>query len=458
MPFAPKMKDDEKNQAMSGAPNISGVSASFNVPGQNAGATTKGAKSSGQYQNLQKYLSANQEQGTQMGQQVAGQVEQKVGSGKQAMTNLQGQVQKTAAYDPYEAIQKAQSGKLSEQEKQTYKTTKETGGFVGPEDVSGLTGYGDAQKAFDTANEAVSQLGSESGQQQLLKSTFTRPNYSQGSTKLDQVLLSQSSGGKQALQDLSKKYANLSKEFAGGVDAIGQDIKSSKDRAKLNKEAIKSAEQETMQGLMSPIEQRVAQANIENPALQQRLTQDVADELLRQETLDKLGLTSGQNLYDLNISSYLSTPQAQMSANTMATQEERQKYKALTDLFGQPGGELSEINPMSDYKPYAFDTERFQKDVASKRAEYQKIQDTKAGDLIQIDPGTNTGLGLTADLANALNSMSVTQITQWYNSLPETSRNAGVTTKDSYQVKQLKAQLDQLNNMYNPNRVVGLEA
>jgi hypothetical protein len=458
MPFAPKMKDEQQNQVSGGSQNISGISASFNVPGQNAGAATKGAKSSGQYQNLQKYLSANQEQGTQMGQQVASGVEQKVQSGKQALGGLQSQVQKTTAYDPNEAIQKAQSGQLTEQEKQAYKTTKQTGGYTGAKDVSGLTGYGEAQKAFGSASEAVSQTGNEAGQQQLLKSTYARPNYSQGANKLDQVLLGQSSGGKQALENLGQKYAGLTKEFSSGIEQSQKDIAGSQDQAAANKSAIGQAEQASMSGLMSPIEQRVAQANIENPALQQRLTQDIQDELLKQETLDKLGLSSGQNIYDLNLASYLSTPQAQMNANTMATQEERQKYKALTDLFEQPGGELSDVNPMSDYKPYSFDTERFQKDVGSKKAEYQAIQDTKAGDLIQIDPGSSSGLGLKTDLANALSSMNVAQITSWYNSLPDTSRNAGVTTKDSYQVKQLKAQLDQLNNMYNPNRVVGLEA
>lgn len=449
MPFAAKMKD-EKNLATSGAPNISGVSASFNVPGQNSGVATKGAKSSGQYQNLQKYLSANQEQGAQMGQQVASGVEQKVQAGKQALGGLQSQVQKTSAYDPNEAIQKAQSGQLSEQEKQAYKSTKQTGGYTGAQDISGLTGYGEAQKAFGSAGEAVSQTGSEGGQQQLLKSTYARPNYSQGATKLDQVLLGQSAGGKQALENLGQKYAGLTKEFSSGLEQAQKNIGASQAQAAANKAALAGSEQSAMQGLMSPIEQRVSQANIENPALQQRLAQDVQDEMLKQETLDKLGLTSGQQLWDMDLSSYLSTPQAQMTANTMASQEERQKYKALTDLFGQTGGELSDVNPMADYKPYSFDTERFKGDLASKtKAAFE------AGDQLQIARGSwgAEKIGTGSDYLKS--GMTPEQYIQ--NKFSASGANLG-SEMVQIEMERALSNLKQFDKQYNPNRKIGLEA
>jgi hypothetical protein len=308
-----------------------------------------------------------------MGQKVASGVESKVQSGKEALGGLESKVQKTSAYDPYSAIKKAMGGTIGEPESTQYKSMKQTGGYTGAKDISGLDGYGDAQKKIGAATTAAGQTGTESGQQQLLKETFARPNYSQGATKLDQVLLRQSAGGKQALQDLSSKYQTLGSQFGTAQEDIAKNIAQSQEQAAKNKAAFIPAEQKTMSELMTPIEQRAEQANIENPALQSRVQQDLMDTALNQETLKQLGLDVGQRLYDLDLNNYLNLNQTQQTVDTVASEQERQKYAALNQLFDGGMNQLSAVNPLKNYQAVGFNREQFLKDQAEKQAEFENI-------------------------------------------------------------------------------------
>lgn len=452
MPFAPKLKKDEemdKNQGGGVAPNISGVSTSFNVPGQNAGAMTKGAKSSGQYQNLQKYLNANQEQGTQMGQKLAGNVEKEVGESQQALGQLKGSVQKVQDYDPNEVLKNI--GGANEEQKSQYKATKQTGGYTGPSDAYGLSDYGKAYKEQQDAESALALTGNESGQKELLKQAYNRPSYTGGAQRLDQVLLSQSAGGKQAIESLGQKYKDLSNQFKTGIEQTGQEIAAQKAMAEANKQKFAGAEETAKRNILSPIEQRVADAQA-NAAKWSNYQQDIADLRIDPEIMAALGIGPNQRVFDLNIGSYFNPETQSASVQNLASKDERAQYNQLMDFLGTNAGELGMGDPT--YQGPRFDKDRLIADAGAKQVEYQRLQDTRAGDLIKIDPGTNTGLGVKSGLADALNSMSISQITKWYNSLPQTSANAADVTKDSYQVQQLKKQLDQINSTYSPDRVI----
>lgn len=463
MPFAPKKQlDNEQDQTTGGAPNISGVSTSINVPGQGA-QTSKAPKSSGQYQNIEKYLQANQQQGQQMGEQVAGQVQQKVTGAEQATQKLGSEVQKVQAYDPSKIL--TNLPQASDVEKQAYKTTKQTGGYTGASDIYGLKSYGETQQAQQKALEASKQAGTEVGQQELLKEAYKRPQYTQGASALDQALLQRSTGGRAALEGLSEKYKGLSGLFETGLKNVGADIEAQKQLAQSNIAKFAPAEQQAERAILSPIEQRAQQAQTEAQKWA-AYQQDLADANLRQETLNALGLQQGQRLFDINLANYFQPEVAQASVQNVATAQERQRYNDLLNFLGTNAGQLGLGQP--SYKGASFDLARFQADQAAKQAEFENIL-----------RNTNYNITTPNDLAFLEEVRGTTSANAYdiYKGAPvnystEVLKNADQNTKELWldmnrkfleqqrqqQASSINQQYQDLLNQLNYNRQIGLEA
>ena len=351
MPFAPKYKQDDPNaQQQSGqaAPSISGVSAGFNVPGA-TGVSNKAQKTSGQYQNLDKYINANQAQGQQMGEKIAGDVGSEITGAQNKVGSVVGQVQKTSAFDPNSAISNA--GSLTPDQQANYKATKSTGGYTGPADISGLQGYGDAYTASQNAKVKQSALGSNVGQQELLKQSYASPSYSQGANKLDQVLVQGSTGGQAAMSGLANKYKDLSSQFDNQFNQASTDIAASQAQAKLNKAAFAPAETQAMDNLMNPLKTTADKYNRINTDLS-----DVNTNGMDQETLDYLGIPKGANTFGFDLSKFVNPDKMPFTIDNVATNDQRNKYSQLNDLFDQQGNVLTS-NGGKEFKP--FDVERF---------------------------------------------------------------------------------------------------
>lgn len=374
-------KDEElnKNQGSDGQ-NISGQSTSFStgVPGSNAGAS-KDKKSSGQYANIQSYLDANKEQANQMGSNIAGNIETKGAEAKTAVQGFEAKAPKVDAYDPNAAIAKATQ--LTDQEKQQYKTNRQTGGYSGPEDISGVENYADTQAKATEAAQAAKNAATEEGQQALLKQTYARPTYSTGQNKLDQVLLQGSDQSRQALQDASQKYSALDAYFNDAQTKVGSAINDAKTQALANKNMFTPAEQAAKNQINTALQERAKQQTAQNLALINSAREDLTDNTVNSDLYDRLGLGAFDNktIYDLNLGNYLGTNATQLGVNDVATAEERQKYKALADLFGDQS-----MNQVTDQggniNPVSFDQARFAADLAKKEAEYQGMANQKNSD------------------------------------------------------------------------------
>lgn len=370
MPFAPinKVQQEQMQQQQGGnSVNISGgKGAAFDVvPGQEK----KQAKS-GQYANLQSYLQANQPQAQAMGQKLVSEVsnqgaeaQSKIGQLAQAKPNVE-------AYDPSAVIANAPT--LSESQKQQYKTMKETGGYTGPQSQEQVSGYKEAQAAAQKASDAAKMAATEQGQQELLKKAYARPNYSGGQNKLDQVLLMGNQQATGKLSDLSKKYSDLYNQFNTTAQDVGLGINQAQQQALANKEAIAQAEPNAWNALLNPISQRATEMNKSNQDLISRVLNDVSDSALKEETMQKLGLNDGQRLYDLNLSNYINPNYSQAGLNEAASSEERAKYKALAELFGdQSRTEIGQAD--ASINPLAFNQEQFLKDLGQKNQEFSNI-------------------------------------------------------------------------------------
>lgn len=455
MPFAPKYKNkDEQNKDM----NISGSSSIINVPG-GGGTAAPGAQksqtSSGQYQNLQKYLNANQTQGSEMGQKLASDVDNQVSEAQQKVSNVTN-VNKNEAYDPYQTINKINSGQiLSDDEKKKYQTIKQTGGYTGPSSVYETQGYTDAKKASDAAVGKANQIGNELGQQGLLKQTYARPSYSSGENKLDQVLLMGSNQGRQAMNSLADKYKNLSSMFDNSYSSANDQIIQNINTANDNKAAFNPAETQSISNLMNPIQQRADQKNKDNPGIQDIVKKDLMDNSVDLNLLNELGLLPGQRMWNLNLNNYMTYDQTPMSANTVATQEERNKYKLLNDLFQTQGNEITENNPLPNYASYKLDSDKLKADLAAKENEFNNYAKSRTinsqfdnpfiaefGIPIYLDPGKAFG-NLNDYVNNGYNSIGSIFDMPWGND----SRQIGEAIQNGENAKraieaQFKADLE----------------
>lgn len=407
MPYAAKPKLFDPNDPNQQNPNISGgAGASFDtgVPGQDAGAS-KDKKSSGQYTNIQSYLDANKDQGDQMGQKIASDVSAKADDATNQINRLSAKAPTVAAYDPNEIYgkidtlsknqrqeqkmsvgeptqtptydfntpqaPKPQTG-LTDQEKNAYRTQRQTGGYAGPATVDQVEGYADTMKATNEASAKAKMAGNEYGQQQLLKETYARPQYSAGENRLDQALVQGSSQSRAALQNVNQKYAPLEQMFSTASNQLGNNINQANQQSLANKNAVLQAEEKQWQDLINPIQSRADQMSRDNPLLIDRVNADVAnqDNKINEETLKLLGLSEGTDIYDLDLNNYINRDITPVGLNQAASAEERSKYQMLADLMQ----DQSRTQITADGKtvnPVSFNKSQFDQDLSGKTKEYE---------------------------------------------------------------------------------------
>lgn len=375
MPFAAPINvddQDEQNKNKSGGVNISGQSTtvSTGVPGQERAPSGERQKSSGQYANIQSYLDANKQQADQMGNKIADDVSSKADDATTKIHDYETKAPKVEAYDPNQAINKATS--LTDQEKKTYQDTKATGGYTGPQTLEGVEGYDTANKAGTEAATAVKNAGTETGQRELLKNTYARPNYSAGENNLDQALLQGSAGSKSRLEQLGQQYSGLSSALDTANANVGNAVNSAITQAAANQKAFTPAEEAARKALLDPIQARADQANANNGAYIDRILGDAKDNVISDETLAALGLSPGQRIYNMDLSSYINQDRSQVGLDNAANAEERAKYAALASLFSDPT--MSQISANGKtINPISFNSDQFSKDLAGKTAEFNNL-------------------------------------------------------------------------------------
>jgi hypothetical protein len=406
MPFAAasqmdedKLKAQDKNGA---APNISGESGGFatGVPGQesSAGKQTKG--SGDKFANIQSYLSANKDQGEQMGQKVTSDVEKNASDATQKVQDFSTKAPTVQAYDPSAAYANVTS--LSDADKQAYNAAK--AGYKGPQQLDQVEGYGDTSKAVGTASQQVQNAGNEAGQRELLKQTYKRPSYTGGENALDQTIVQNAPGARAGFEGLTQKYSGLSNMFNTAAQDVGGKVNAAAKQGLANQNAINTGEAKAKADLLDPIR---ARAQAQNEAATGRITgvtNDVSDDTLSADTLAALGLTEGQNLYDLDLKSYLTPNYTQAGINNVANADERSRYAALTNLIGgKPGQEITAEGQAIN--PIGLNKEQFEKDLGGKKAEYEKAYASKGQSI--LDPNNlNIGQSFNGDFQLGLGPLS----------------------------------------------------
>lgn len=371
MPYLPYSDLDEqkKKAEQGGEVNISGTSTSLNQGAQNA-AAPKPVTSSGSWTNLNQYLDANKEQASQMGSEIARTVETAASGAQNKINSLASEKQNLSAVDPNNYL--ADPTKNTDGDIQTYQKLKGTGGYEGPNDISGTANYADALKNTQDAYQKVQNAGSEEGRIQLLQDQYKRPTYTRGAQVLDNSLLQGNAESKQNLNAINQKYSGLNALLDSTVTDVGNSINTAKQQALTNKKSIQDAEGSAWTSLLNPIQDRASAQNVANRELISRITADAKDESLSDESLKLMGVDVGQRIYDLNLANYLKADSSLVGVNNAANADERSRYLALQRLIQDP----SRTEITADGKainPLFFDKARFDKENAAKAQDMANI-------------------------------------------------------------------------------------
>ncbi|MBL7672501.1 MAG: hypothetical protein JNM39_18635 [Bdellovibrionaceae bacterium] len=222
MPYLNEPTEEELQKQQ----NISGQSSVVNTE-----APTKagGPQASGSFTNLNQYLDANKENAVQLGQGVAGHIENQGNEARTGIQNTEADFNQLADKGtlkdldkaPEEAqniikqastgtknaqVNQAQTSRFGEIANATYK---------GPKDLTGSSYYNDTNQKYQKAQEAKQNASSDEGRFSLLKSAYARPTYSQGQQNLDNLLLTGNNQAKTTVQSAANGLSDLEGKWTG---------------------------------------------------------------------------------------------------------------------------------------------------------------------------------------------------------------------------------------------------
>lgn len=306
--------------------------------------------SSGSWVNLNSYLDANKDQGTDVGNTIAGSVDTLANTAQDSVNNLgsgfnQAVAQNTVNADS-NAVQGAISGAQNLKDGQALDpdslaafNAQKNATYSGPTDVTAFAGYGDTNNAVNNANTAVQQTGSEAGRNTLLQNQYQNSSangYNQGENNLDQLLLENSPGAQAALQPLQSKWANLNTALGDTVTAGNAAAQAGQattaQTAQSAGDAATQAQQAYEQNLTSQEQQALA---ARNALISKYQGQTTLSNILTPDELAGSGLTNGQDVYNTDLKNYINgtTP----TVGSYANLDQYAQDSALSQLAGGAG-------------------------------------------------------------------------------------------------------------------------
>lgn len=461
MPYVSNLTEEEKKkQQQQASLDVSNNnSTSFSSNQNTAAQAPKPVANSGSWVNMQSYLNANKENTGAMADKVVNNVNQQGQSAQTGIDTLKqtapGVINKVNADDWF--------SNPDANKKDQYKTLKTTGGYAGPDSVEKIQGYADTQSAAQKAKQQADSLNNETGRLNLLQEAYARPNYSQGAKKLDNTLLRQDATAKQKFEGASNQWQGILDQFNNASTQAGANINTNLQTAAENKNNIIAGETAAKNNLINPIQARATQATADNKALVDRALADSQDETLSDETMALLGLSEGQNLYGTNLSNYITPDYTQVGLNNAATADERAKYQALAAMIGDDS--MNQIT--ADGKaitPVNFNRDQFNKDIATKQAEYENFRNTDKGRFFdwaqqaqksgEFAPKDNFGgdIPISGDFWNSINDRTLAQLEADQGSLIDQNKGAGVFGSAYEQA--LPKYIQHLKNQYQADRKV----
>lgn len=381
------LEDEEKNKDPASI-QISGASPTTNNEGSiESNTSPKGLNTGSGFQNLDKYLQTNQSQ--QFGNQVLGKVEGEVQGAKQGMetagNQFKSQVSTSNQLPTAEQVNQAIANPTSANPQDFQKWESQT--YSGPNSLAdSKDAYNQYWSGANKANTSAQLLGSEPGRFTLLDSYFGKPSYSFGQKSLDNLLVQQSGLGSQ-IQGVQNEATQLK--------ATGAQQAKDLQTAAAQRAAEVDANRKTVRGAIGlddqnnvitgdqagaigkqyqTVDDELAKENSARQAQNQKFMEDLQGNSLSLEELNKLGIDPNQKIYGLDPSSYF-TPGSDLNRDQVMAPDQRAYIQALSQLAGITDTYASGI-PQDKGADFTYDTGRFQNDVGSAQAAYNREWNT----------------------------------------------------------------------------------
>lgn len=387
--------------------------------------------------NVSQYLAANQGAGQQLSSAIQGNVQNQANQIGQGVSNTQNQlntqyqplqqslnqgqqVAKSAFQDPSQLLADYNAGKTN-QYNEFQKLN--SGGYNPAIQQYGTTaqqGYNPLQGQLGNINQEASSAANEMGRNQLLQQTVGQPNYSQGQQTLDALFLQ--GQGNQLRQNLGGIAQSANQNVNQAQSDAQSKLQALQGLSSGNQQYIKNLFGQGLSDIGNNVNSEYTAAQTAAagvPDLQQRF----ANNRLSTEDMASLGLTPGEQTYDVfqksnpdyaNLSKMVqATPLAaagSTAANAqVANPEEFARYNALNQLAGGGNGNTLQSSifgtattPSNGTFHPATMNNQFQTDVNNRANYYNKELPTQ---LIQNFLGNQNSALQSSPLAGQLNAL-----------------------------------------------------
>lgn len=372
------------NTSQSGSSSNSATPASQYQASQSQSATPS-ATSSGRFQNLQSYLTANS--GYNNGQGLAGQMGSTLSGKEQADQNATTQGaqsttdaanQAAAQYDPtttgnYLSQTFADPTKVASDPTAMAQWNNYYNGTYAP---TAFDASGSLQNQNNQFQQTAGMTNSESGRMGLLQNLYGTPSYSGGQQNLDNLLLQSQPGQLGQLQSTAGNLSNqLGNAYTAGQTQAGNAITAGQGLAANASAATQAGLTGDISSEQAALQQKAADMNTQRTGQYNTDMQQMQSNQLSPDLMSQLGLTAGTKTYNLDPSSFLTQNATQAGVGNVSTAADAAKFAALAQLSGQdPSGTLGQFatpaaQPMSSV--YNFNNAGFNQAQQAAASAYQ---------------------------------------------------------------------------------------
>lgn len=371
----------EEDENKVGIPGIGPQGAFIGTGAPSPGPSTTAPIGSGSFTNLQQYIEANRPKAQELGQKIAGGISQEaeqlrgevagqrettLGAGSQ----ISQEQQRIEQAQPFvtQAIEQAGTGPTD-----TERFSRILGGQGGVEAGPDLSQERQQAQALQERSKELSTAGgrfSELGRLVGGKSA----TYSAGQRALDELMLTGAPNRAQQIKQARAATAGLGEQ----VGTLGTDVTArlAEQQAARGELAGTAAEQleAARTGLTETTAEQLAAAKATGAEDYQRILASLQSGQLSAEDLQTLGLTEGQQSYNISPEDFL-TQAGDPTLTGVSTPEQVARYQMLQQLSGQTGpGIYGGIDPTTAGQyggGYAFDQPAFAGAAQEAGAEYR---------------------------------------------------------------------------------------
>lgn len=389
MPYEYNPEEEDENQGGEAPPP---------PPPQQGGAPASAAEA-GQspFVNLQKYLQVNQDQTGDLANKVANPIESQAESAKdkatQAKGSFQQQVQEKTVTAPtflnqlgagadYSSggsqglqFQPAGAAGLTDEQKNEIKQKREAS-YSGPGSIEETGLLDDAYGEQAQAQERAQLSESNSGRYSLLKDLVGNPNYKTGQTRLDQALLSGSSGAQERLGRAREKVGEVPASIQEKAAEANASVDPARRQTDQTRNTVNQSLNDAVAAYMARLQSDAAEKSRYDGIRNQQVLGALSGGSISKSDARDLGLDDSiyGNTYGVNAGQFYRGADADYSASDVATPYQRSQLAALQELQGRENPYLQDVGSKQSR---GFDLAGYKSAIDGARA--QKSQDTITG-------------------------------------------------------------------------------